>query len=124
MQHAVRTMSSSEAKASLGEVLSSLAAHGPIEITRNGRPVGLLTAPAAPMADLSRIMVLATAYSKGLVTWAQIADETGASYGDLLVALGLSQQKIPKVRPRNRPEQVATFHAILDAAAARAKEAE
>ncbi len=69
------------------------------------------------MADLSQIRALATAYSRGLVTWAQIAEETGASYGDLLLALGLNHQQIPKVKPKNRPEQLAVFHRILDAAA-------
>ena len=43
----VRTITSSDAKANLGEVLGSLASQGPIEITRNGRLVGVLTPPAA-----------------------------------------------------------------------------
>ena len=67
-------------------------------------------------ADKSRIAALAIAYSKGLISWPQIAEETGAGYGDLLVALGLKNLQIPKVTPKNRPEQIAFFHHILDLA--------
>ena len=118
MQHSVRKISSSDAKATLGDVLSSLNTHGPIEITRNGKPVGLLTLPPVQTVDRSRIATLAIAYSKGLISWPQIAEETAASYGDLLVALGLKNLQIPKVKPKNRPEQIAFFHHILDLAAA------
>ncbi len=119
MQHSVRTISSSDAKANLGDVLSSLNTHGPIEITRNGKSVGLLTLPPVQTIDRSRIAALAIAYSKGLISWTQIAEETGASYGDLLVALGLNNLQIPKVTPKNRPEQIAFFHQLLDSAAAK-----
>ena len=118
-QHSVRTISSSDAKANLGDVLSSLTTHGPVEITRNGKPVGLLTLPPVQAIDGGRILALATAYSKGLISWPQIAEETGASYGDLLVALGLNNLQMPRVTPKNRLEQVAFFHQILDAAAAK-----
>ena len=121
MQHSVRTISSSDAKANLSDVLSSLNTHGPIEITRNGKPVGLLTLPPVQTVDKSRIATLAIAYSKGLISWPQIAEETAASYGDLLVALGLKNLQIPKVKPKNRPEQIAFFHHILDLAAADSK---
>lgn len=116
MRHSVRTISSSDAKANFGDVLSSLNTHGPIEITRNGKSVGLLTLPTMQTADKSRIAALAIAYSKGLISWPQIAEETGAGYGDLLVALGLKNLQIPKVTPKNRPEQIAFFHHILDLA--------
>ena len=121
MQHSVRTISSSEAKANLGEVLSSLNTHGPIEITRNGKSVGLLTLAPVQAVDRSRIAALAIAYSKGLISWPQISEETGASYGDLLVALGCNNLQIPKVTPKNRPEQIAFFHQLLDLAAANSK---
>lgn len=121
MQHSVRTISSSDAKANLGDVLSSLNTHGPIEITRNGKVVGLLTLPPLQAVDKSRIAALAVAYSKGLISWPQIAEETGASYGDLLVELALKNLQIPKVTPKNTPEQIAIFHHFLDLAAANSK---
>ncbi|MBK9441442.1 MAG: type II toxin-antitoxin system prevent-host-death family antitoxin [Comamonadaceae bacterium] len=121
MQHSVRTISSSDAKANLGDVLSSLNTQGPVEITRNGKSVGLLTLPAVQTVDRSRMSALAIAYSKGLISWPQIAEETGASYGELLVALGLKNLQIPQVTPTNRPEQIAFFNHILDLAAAKSK---
>lgn len=122
MQHSIRTISSSDAKANLGDVLSSLNTQGPIEITRNGKPVGLLTLPPAQAVDRSRISALAVAYSKGHISWPQISEETGASYGDLLVGLGIKNLQIPKVTPKNRPEQIALFNRMLDLAAANSKE--
>jgi hypothetical protein len=68
--------------------------------------------------DKSRLAALAAEYSKGLVSWPQIAEETGASYGELLIALGIQGLQIPKFTPKNRPGQVAVFTRILDAAAA------
>lgn len=121
MQHLARTISSSEAKANFGDVLSSLNSHGPIEITRNGKSVGLLSLPPVQTGDKSRVAALAMAYAKGLISWPQITEETGASYGDLLVALGLKNLQIPKVTPKNRPAQIAFFHHILDKAAADSK---
>jgi hypothetical protein len=117
----IRTISSSDAKATLGDVLSSLNTQGPVEITRNGKSVGLLTLPSSHPVDPGRMSALAIAYSKGLISWPQIAEETGASYGDLLVALGLNNLQLPKVTPKNRPEQIAFFNQILDAAAAKSK---
>lgn len=119
MQHALRTISSSDAKANLGDVLSSLNTQGPIEITRNGKSVGLLTLPPMQAVDRNRLTALAIAYSKGLISWPQIAEETGASYGDLLISLGVNNLQIPKVVPKNRAEQIAFFNHILDAAAAK-----
>ena len=119
MQHSVRTISSSDAKANLGDVLSSLNTQGPIEITRNGKAVGLLTLPPAQPMDRGRIAALVIAYSKGMISWPQIAEETGASYGDLLIELGIRNLQLPKVTPKNRPEQIALFHQILDVAAAK-----
>jgi prevent-host-death family protein len=121
MQHSVRTISSSDAKANLSDVLSSLNTQGPVEITRNGKAVGLLTLPPVQSVDRGRIAVLAIAYSKGLISWPQIAEETGASYGDVLIALGLNNLRVPKVTPKNRPEQIALFHCILDLASTESK---
>ncbi len=118
MQHPlVRKISSSKVRANLGDVLSSLNTLGPIEITRNGKSVGLLTLPPAQVVDRRQVAALAIAYSKGLISWPQISEETGASYGELLIEMGLKNLQIPKVTAKNRPEQIATFHRILESAA-------
>ena len=117
MPISIRTISSSDAKANLGEVLASLHASGPVEITRNGKSVGLLTLPPAQQFDKNRLSALADAYSRGLVSWPQIAEETGAGFGDLLVALGIQNLSLPKVTAKNRPEQSALLKKVFDLAA-------
>ena len=119
MQRSMRTISSSYARSNFGYILSSLYTHGPLEITRNGKPVGLLTLPPEQTVDRSRIAALAIAYSKGLISWQQISEETRASYGDLLLELGLNNLQIPTVTHKKTPAQVAVFHRILDLAAAK-----
>ena len=119
----VRTITSSDAKAKLGEVLGSLAAQGPIEITRNGRLVGVLAPPAMrPKAtDPGRLAALAALYSAGAVTWRAIADETGAAFGELLL-LELARQglPLPTVVAPKRPEQAALLDEVMAKAAAAA----
>ncbi len=117
MQHSMRTMTSSEAKTNFGEVLASLNSSGPVEITRNGKSVGLLTLPPAPSADAGRLAALASAYAQGRVSWPQIAEETGASFGELLLALGLQKLSLPKVVAKKGPEQTALLNQMFDAAA-------
>ncbi len=117
MQHTLRTMTSSDAKTNFGEVLSSLNSAGPINITRNGKSVGLLTLPPALAVDSGRLAALAAAYAQGRVSWHDIAEETGASFGELLLALGLQKLSLPKVTAKKRPEQIALLNQMLDAAA-------
>lgn len=117
MQTVARTMSSSDAKMNFGEALSSLSSAGPIEITRNGKSVGLLTLPPARAVDGARLAALAKAYAQGRVSWPQIAEETGAGFGELLLALGLQKLSLPKVVAMKRPEQVALLNQTLDEAA-------
>ncbi len=117
MHISIRTIASSDAKANLGEVLASLHSSGPVEITRNGKSVGLLTLPPTQQFDKKRLSALANAYSGGLVSWPQIAEETGAGFGDLLVALGIQNLPLPKVTAKNRPEQSALLKKVFDLAA-------
>ena len=114
----VRTITASEAKANLGEVLDSLAAQGPIEITRNGRLVGVFAAPAMrpKETDPGRLAALAALYSAGAVTWRAIADETGATFGELLLELARQGLPLPAMVAPKRPEQAA----LLDEAMAKA----
>ena len=118
----VRTITSSDAKANLGEVLGSLAAQGPIEITRNGRLVGVLAPPAVlPKAtDPGRLAAMAALYSAGAVTWRAIADETGAAFGELLLELARQGLPLPTVVAPKRPEQAALLDEVMAKAAAAA----
>lgn len=116
-----RSITSSEAKASLGELLGSLAAEGPVEITRNGRKVAVLSAPSEQTNALeaTRLAELAALYAAGRVTWREIAAETGAAFGDLLGELARQNLQLPRVMPAKRPEQAALFDAVLRRAARR-----
>ncbi|HYN61863.1 MAG TPA: type II toxin-antitoxin system prevent-host-death family antitoxin [Rubrivivax sp.] len=40
-----RSLTASEAKGNLGQVLGTLVSEGPVEITRNGRLVAVISAP-------------------------------------------------------------------------------
>lgn len=116
-----RSITSSEAKAGLGDLLGSLVAQGPVAITRNGRKIAVLSAPAAPetAVDSNRLAELAAMYAAGKLAWREIAAETGVSFGDLLAELGRQGLQLPRVTPTKRPEQVALFNAILQQAARR-----
>lgn len=116
-----RSITSSEAKASLGELLGSLTTDGPVEITRNGRKVAVLSAPAEQTiaVEAARLAELAALYANGKVTWRQIAAESGVTFGDLLVELAKQDLRLPRVTPAKRPEQVSMFNAILRRASGR-----
>jgi antitoxin (DNA-binding transcriptional repressor) of toxin-antitoxin stability system len=118
MHHSLRSITSSEAKSNLGELLASLGSQGAVEITRNGKPVGILSPPVAQTVDAGRLAALALAYSKGLIPWNQVSDETGIGFGDLLVALGLQNLQLPNVVAKRTPAQDAFYRQILDAAKA------
>ena len=116
-----RTLTSSEAKGNLGQVPGSLASEGPVEITRNGRLVAVISAPPqqtrAP--DAGRLATLAALYSAGKVAWRQIADETGASFGEVLLELAKRNLPLPRVSAEKRPQQLAHFKAVLRRASRR-----
>ena len=114
MEH-LRSISSSDAKASLGEVLGSLAMEGPIEITRNGRPVAILSAPAFSGRQInpSKLADLARLYASGVISWAKVSEETGAAFGELLMELGRQGLSLPVVKAPKRPAQAALFHESL-----------
>lgn len=116
-----RTLTSSEAKGNLGQVLSTLVSEGPVEITRNGRLVAVISAPPqrSPLPDAGRLAVLAGLYAEGKATWREIADETGAAFGDVLLELARRGLQLPVVTPEKRPEQLALFKAVLRQAARR-----
>ncbi len=117
--HINRSITSSDAKAALGDLLASLETEGPVEITRNGRKVAVLSAPEGrdrPVAA-NRVAVLASLYAAGKVAWREISAETGVAYGELLAELTRQHLLLPRVTPEKRPEQVALLDAIFRRAA-------
>ena len=126
-----RTITASNAKANLGEVLGSLAVKGPVNITRNGRLVGVLTAPTMPAAApqdgrasrsldaLAVLEALAVLYASGAISWRRIADETGVAFGELLSALARQGLALPQVSAAKRPAQAALWETALRQAAGR-----
>jgi prevent-host-death family protein len=116
-----RTLTSSEAKGSLGQVLGTLVSEGPVEITRNGRLVAVISAPPQQTRgpDAGRLATLAALYSAGKVAWRQIADETGASFGDVLLELAKRDLPLPRVTAEKRPAQLAHLKAVLRQASRR-----
>lgn len=113
----IRTISSSKAKSTWGELLSSVASTGPVAITRRGKTVAFLS--PVQVTDEKRLAELAGPYSRGEITWRKIADETNAAFGELLVELGRQNLKLPRVKQKRTPEQEAEFDAIFAQAAAK-----
>ncbi len=116
-----RSITSSEAKAGLGDLLGSLVAKGPVSITRNGRKIAVLSAPPGreTASEAYRLAELAAVYAAGKLAWREISAETGIAFGDLLAELGRQGLQLPRVTPEKRPEQVALFNAIMQHAARR-----
>ena len=120
-----RTITASNAKANLGEVLGSLAAKGPVKITRNGRLVGVLAAPNLPATSVQdqgagqALDNVAVLYASGAMSWRRIADETGVAFGELLLAVARQGLALPQVSAAKRPAQTALWESALRQAAGR-----
>jgi prevent-host-death family protein len=114
----VRTVTSSEAKESFGLLLGSLADEGPVQITRNGRPVGVLSAPRERTASLDALRLTAAAalFANGQTTWQEVADETGAALGDLLLELATQGLALPRTTATKRPAQATLLSQIFQRA--------
>lgn len=115
----LRSLSSSEAKSNLGEVLGSLAAGGPVEITRNGRAVAVLSAADGDVrsANRHRLAELAGLYARGAVSWRKVEEDTGAAFGELLLELGRQGLALPLATAAKRPAQAEVFRQVLRQAA-------
>lgn len=125
----IRTITSTDAKASLGELLGTLAIKGPVSITRNGRVVAVLSEPVRldppgpleplkPLGETHRLAELAVAYAGGKVSWREIASVTGAAFGDLLAELSRQRLQLPRVNPAKTPERTALLMAALSSGTA------
>ena len=107
----IRSLSSSQARRRLGALLASLPSNGPVVITRNKRAIAILSpAPAKPTDNLGQLAAL---YAGGGIEWRKLADETGASFGDLLLELARQKLALPAVTAKKSPKQVALFHEVL-----------
>ena len=95
---------STEAKNRFGELLGSVA-DGPVSITRNGKPVAYVIAaeePASRRLDQPAISHLIADYAGGRLTRARLQEETGLSFGEVLLHMAKAGLKLPVVRTIDR----------------------
>jgi hypothetical protein len=106
---------SSEAKASFGELLGSLSVDRPVGITRNGRIVAILSAPEAQAKQVNQAQLgeLAPLYANGSISWRDVEEQTGASFGELLVELAKQHLHLPRFTAEKRPSQISAFEGAL-----------
>jgi hypothetical protein len=69
---------------------------------------------STPPADLAQH---ARRYAAGEISWRDIRDATGATFGDLLVELATQRLQLPQVSVQRTPEQQRAFEEILTRAA-------
>jgi len=86
-----------------------------VGITRNGRVVAILSAPEAEVKQANQIQLgeLAPLYAKGSITWRDVEEQTGASFGELLVELAKQHLQLPRFTAEKRPAQIAAFERAL-----------
>jgi prevent-host-death family protein len=95
---------STEAKNRFGELLAAVG-DGPVSITRNGRPVAyIIAADEAGSRGLDKPAVkrLIADYANGRVTRARLQEETGLSFGEVLLHLAAAGLPLPVVRTIDR----------------------
>jgi hypothetical protein len=71
-----------------------------------------------PVVNAALLAELAPRYAAGEITWRDVADETDASFGELLVELGRQGLQLPTCVATKRPAQQALFDEMLARAAA------
>lgn len=98
------TIASTDAKNRFGELLAA-AADGPVSITRNGKPVAFVVAvddAGSRRLDQPAIHRLIADYAHGRITRARLTDETGLSFGEVLLHLAQAGMPLPQVRTSER----------------------
>lgn len=113
-----RSITWSDANATLEELLASLKTDGPVEITRDGHTLAVLSAPAGPArpVEANRLAALASLYAAGKASWRDISAETGVAFGELLAELGRQGLALPRATPDKRPEQLALLEEVFQRA--------
>ncbi|MEO8652766.1 MAG: hypothetical protein ABI409_01445 [Ramlibacter sp.] len=75
--------------------------------------VGSAPAHRTSKTQPDHLSPLAALYAAAKVTWRQIADETGASFGELLLELAKQGLVLPRVRPDVTAQQTRILQAML-----------
>ena len=98
----MREMTSTEAKVNFGEVLESIV-DGPVVITRNGRKVATIisTPDRAPRNSRSTEPLLKL-YAAGRLGRADLEEETGLHFGEIILAMRVAGLTLPRVRTLDR----------------------
>lgn len=112
----MKTMTSTEAKASLGDVFAHINQTGAVQITTRGRVVAVITPPKQEVSSKHHTELLskmALSYSAGDTSWSEIKEALDISYGELLASLSRQGLRIPQFAAKKTPEQSALFHQAL-----------
>lgn len=112
----MKTITSTEAKASLGDVFAHINQTGAIQVTTHGRIVAIIAPPRQESSSKSNVELLARmalAYSEGKMSWSEIKDTLDISYGELLDSLRVQGLKIPQFSAKKTAGQSALFQKAL-----------
>ena len=115
----MRTMTATDARNNFNELIS-LAETEPVSITRNGQVVATLVSAAtrwegAKSSDDTTIARLLNQYSKGSIDRSTVQDETGLSFGEILLWMGALGLSLPVVRTFDRytEKQKEMYHEVF-----------
>ena len=108
----MKTITSTEAKASLGDVFARLTQTGAVQVTTHGRVVAIITLPpqdSPSKKNVELLSAMALSYANGKTSWSEIKDTLDISYGELLDSLRIQGLKIPQFSAKKTAEQSALF---------------
>lgn len=91
----------SDADVRLAQLVAAAYEHGRLMISKGGADIATIVPVPAPMCGQT-LGGLARDYAFGLVTWPEIRDEHGITYGDLLVEMTQQGLSLPMAAPSAR----------------------
>jgi len=112
----MKTITSTEAQASLGDIFARINQTGAVRVTTRGRIVAVIIPPEqdnSSTGNAERLLTLARSYAEGITSWSEIKETLDISYGELLDALKIQGLKIPQCTARKTDEQIALFNRAL-----------